>query len=97
MYTSCMSPCCPTHQLISGPEVVCAPGMASVGQRSASQSCAWAGSPWRRVACTPLQYTLYRIAQPYGHPCPEAAFINIKLPKTRERYEQICDQVLKEI
>ena len=33
----------------------------------------------------------------YDHPCPETAFINIKLPKTRGRCEQICDQVLKEI
>ena len=44
-----------------------------------------------------VRYTLYRLAQLYGHSCPEAAFINIKLPKTRERYEQICEQVLKEI
>ena len=44
-----------------------------------------------------VRYTLYRIAQLYGHTCPEAAFINIKLCKTRKRYEQICDQVLKEI
>ena len=32
-----------------------------------------------------VRYTLYRIAQLYGHPCPEAAFINIKLCKTREK------------
>ena len=44
-----------------------------------------------------VRYTLYRIAQLYGHTCPEAAFINIKLCKTRERYEKICEQVLKEI
>ena len=44
-----------------------------------------------------VRYTLYRIAQLYGYPCPEAAFLNIKLCKPRERYEQICDQVLKEI
>ena len=41
-----------------------------------------------------VRYTLYRIAQLYGHPCPEAAFLNIKLPKTRGRYKQIRDQVL---
>ena len=44
-----------------------------------------------------VRYTLFRIAQLYGHTCPEAAFINIKLCKTRERYEQIYEQVLKEI
>ena len=44
-----------------------------------------------------VRYTLFRIAQLYGHTCPEAAFINIKLCKTRERYEKICKQVLKEI
>ena len=44
-----------------------------------------------------VRYTLYRIAQLYEHICPEAAFINIKLCKTRERYDQICEQVLKEI
>ena len=44
-----------------------------------------------------VRYTLFRLAQLYGHSCPETAFINIKLPKTRERYEQICSQVLKEI
>ena len=44
-----------------------------------------------------VRYTLYRIAQLYGHPCPETALINIKLHKTRERYEQIRNQVLKEI
>ena len=38
MYTSSMSPCCPTHQLISGPGSVCTPGMARVGQRPAIQS-----------------------------------------------------------
>ena len=44
-----------------------------------------------------VRYTLYRIAQLYGHTCPEAAFINIKLCKTRERYEKIREQDLKEI
>ena len=44
-----------------------------------------------------VRYTLCHIAQLYGHPYPKTAFINIELPKTRERYEQICDQVLKEI
>ena len=44
-----------------------------------------------------VRYTLFRIAQLYGHTCPEATFINIKLCKTRERYEKICEQVLKEI
>ena len=44
-----------------------------------------------------VRYTLYHIAQLYGHSCPEAAFLNIKLLKTREHYEKICDQVLKEI
>ena len=44
-----------------------------------------------------VKYTLYRIAQLYEHTCPEAAFINIKIFKTRERYEQICDQILIEI
>ena len=54
MYTSCISPCCPTRQLISSPGAVCTPGMARVGQHSASQSHAWAGSPWHQVACTLL-------------------------------------------
>ena len=46
---------------------------------------------------TSVRYTLYRIAQLHGHTSPEAAFINIKLCKTRKSYEQICDQILKEI
>ena len=44
-----------------------------------------------------LRYTLYRIAQLHKHPCPEASFINIKLSKTRDRYERICNQIFKEL
>ena len=41
-----------------------------------------------------VRYTLCCTAQLYRHTYPESAFINIKLCKTRKRYEQICDQIL---
>ena len=44
-----------------------------------------------------VRYTVYRIAQLYDHPCPETAFINIKLCKTRERYEQYVIKSIKKI
>ena len=42
-----------------------------------------------------VRYTLYRIAQLYGHPCPEAAFLNIKLCKIENAMSRYVIKSLK--
>ena len=42
------------------------------------------------------RYIPYHIAQLYDHPCPETAFIDIKLCKTKEWYEKKCNQIFKD-
>ena len=44
-----------------------------------------------------LRYIVYRIAQLHNHPCPEPSFITIKLSKTRDRYERICNQIFNDL
>ena len=44
-----------------------------------------------------IRYTLYCILKRYKHPCSETDFLKIKLCKTRERYELICDQIFEDL
>ena len=44
-----------------------------------------------------VRYILYRLVLFYDHLCFESTFINIKVNKTKVRYESLCNQIFTEI